>query len=261
MIADQKKRNEIKQPDYSSYARFYDHFELAGREESEELNVFLDELFSINGVKSIVDFACGTGAQSIGLARAGYQVTACDLNPQMLEIAARKAGKLKLNFITGNMRDCDYGRFDAAICIFNAIGHLQPDDCRVFFANAIKHLNPGGLFVVDILNFAAMQGGAFKEYKYMSREALIDNMLVHHVRDCTLDSRRRQISVKSVTRWQDGFNAPGEIREDWQMQTYDGKELQEMLTSAGFTEVNLFGLTGTEFDPVESDSILAVCQK
>lgn len=261
MVADHKTKNALKQPDYSSYAKFYDFFELAGREETKELNVFLDELFSINGVKSILDFACGTGAQSIGLARAGYKVTACDLNPKMLELAARKAKKLKIKFNVGDMRDSNYGHFDAAICIFNAIGHLQTDDCRIFFANAHKQLNPGGLFVVDILNFTAMQAGAFKEYKYMSREAIIDSMLVHHARDGKLDSRHRQISIKSVTRWQDGFNPPGEICADWQMQIYDAEELQEMLTTAGFTEVTLFGPTGSEFDPLKSDSILAVCQK
>lgn len=30
----------MKQPDYHNYARFYDYFELAGYDESEELNIF-----------------------------------------------------------------------------------------------------------------------------------------------------------------------------------------------------------------------------
>jgi 2-polyprenyl-3-methyl-5-hydroxy-6-metoxy-1,4-benzoquinol methylase len=251
----------LKQPDYSAYARFYDYFELAGHEESGELNVFLDELFKLNKVSSVVDFACGTGAQSTGLARVGYKVTASDLNPAMLKIAARKAGKMKIGFVAADMRTCSLGTFDAAICIFNAIGHLSRDDCRLFFANACKQLNPGGLFVVDILNFTAMAAGVFKEYKYMSREAIVDGMLVHHVRNCTLSKVKRQIRVKSVTRWQDGFNPPAEIHEDWQMQIYDADELRQMLYEAGFTEINLFGLTGTEFSAETTDSILAVCQK
>lgn len=257
----QKTVSELKQPDYGRYARFYDFFELAGHEETQELNVFLTELFTINGVKSVLDFACGTGAQSIGLAKAGFTVTACDLSPQMLEVAAIKAGKLKLDFRTGDMRTASYGLFDAAICIFNAIGHLRRDDCRAFFANACGQLNPGGLFVVDILNFTAMAGGVFKEYSYMSREAIIDSMLVHHVRDCKLSRPRRQISIKSVTRWQDGFNAPDELNENWQMQIYDGEEIREMLLGAGFEEVMLFGPTGSDFDPEKSDSVLAVAQK
>lgn len=252
---------QLKQPDYTAYARFYDYFELAGHEDSAELNVFLHELFSINKVSSVADFACGTGAQSIGLAKAGYKVTASDLNPEMLKIAARKAGKTKLQFVNADMRTANLGNFAAAICIFNAIGHLSQPDCRQFFANAYKHLNAGGLFVVDILNFTAMAAGIFKEYKYTSREAIIDGMLVHHVRNCSFSKVRRQIRIKSVTRWQDGFNPPAEMHEDWQMQIYDADELQEMLFSAGFAEIKLFGLTGTEFSAEKTDSILAICQK
>jgi len=271
-----KSSKVLRQPDYSSYARFYDYFELAGQKESKELNVFLAELFKINDVKSIIDFACGTGAQSIGLARAGFVVTACDLNREMLEQAkikaqkaeksgksgkAGKTGKLHLTFKAADMREADYGQFDAGICIFNAIGHLTREDCRKFFANAFSQLNPGGLLVVDILNFPAMAGGVFKEYKYMSRESIVDGMLVHHVRNCTLSRVRRQIRVRSVTRWQDGFSDPGEISEDWQMQIYDADELQSMLLDAGFSEIQLFGPTGNEFSHDTSDSILAISQK
>ncbi|NCB37689.1 MAG: class I SAM-dependent methyltransferase [Erysipelotrichia bacterium] len=251
----------LRQPDYSGYARFYDYFELAGREESEELNVFLDDLFRINGVKSILDFACGTGAQSIGLAKLGYDVTAADLNRQMLNIAIQKAKNIELKFLESDMCTARHGTFDAAICIFNAIGHLDRENCQKFFVNALEHLNPGGIFVTDILNFCAMNGGAFKQYKYMSREALIDGMLVHHVRNCKLDKSNRRISVKSQTRWQNGVGKPGEIQDNWQMQLYDAEELQKMLSDAGFAEIVLFGPTGCEFDKLTSDSILAVCQK
>lgn len=188
------KSTDLRQPDYNAYARFYDHFELAGHGESKELNVFLVELFKMNGIKSIIDFACGTGAQSIGLARAGFKVTACDLNPEMLKMARKKAGKTPITFKVIDMRDGEAGKADAAICIFNAIGHLSREDCGRFFANAARQLNPGGLLVLDILNFTAIATGVFKEYKYMSREAIIDGMLVHHVRNCSLSRKLRQIS-------------------------------------------------------------------
>lgn len=261
MTVKEKNSTRLQQPDYSSYARFYDYFELAGREESEELNVFLDELFRINGVKSIIDFACGTGAQSIGLARAGYLVTACDLNPEMLKIAAQKAGRTSIKFQVADMRTRNPGKYDAALCIFNAIGHLTRDECSQFFANAWQQLNQGGLLVVDILNFTAMAAGALKEYKHMSREAIIDGMLVHHVRNCSLNRKKKQISIKSVTRWQDGISPPAEITDDWQMQIYEAEELQNMLEVAGFSEINFFGMAGCDFEPDSTDNILAICQK
>mgnify|MGYP001159231485 FL=1 len=251
----------LRQPDYAAYARFYDYFELAGHEESEELNLFLDELFDMNNIESVVDFACGTGAQAIGLARAGYRVTAADLNSEMLKLARKKAKGLKIKFIEADMRSADLGTHDAAICIFNAIGHLTRDECRDFFKNAINHLNPNGIFVTDILNFRAMQGKGLSQYRRMRREAVIDELLVQHSRKCTLLKADRQLRIESITRWQDGVHAPQEIIDDWQMQLYDSKELHEMLKAAGFREVSFFAAAGCEFDETTSENILAICQK
>lgn len=251
----------LRQPDYAAYARFYDYFELAGHEESEELNLFLDELFDMNNIESVVDFACGTGAQAIGLARAGYRVTAADLNSEMLKLARKKAKGLKIKFIEADMRCADLGTHDAAICIFNAIGHLTRDECRAFFENAIKHLKPNGIFVTDILNFRAMQGKGLSQYRRMRREAVIDELLVQHSRKCTLLKADRQLRIESITRWQDGVHAPQEIIDDWQMQLYDSEELHEMLKAAGFREVSFFAAAGCEFDETTSENILAICQK
>ncbi len=254
----------MKQPDYANYAAYYDYFELAGFEESEELNIFLNELFKINKIKSVVDFACGTGAQSLGLAKYGYRVTAADLSSEMLQIARKKAEKHKnidLIFRVGNMVEANFGIFDAAICIFNAIGHLTRQQCRDFFANAWRHLEKGGLFVVDIFNLQALVAGSFEEYGYMSRELLIDGQLINHVRNCELDEEHQIISIRSKTRRQNGTHQPEEIDDFWQMQVYEQKELKSMLKAAGFKEIAFFGPTGSEFEPEKSDIILAVCQK
>ncbi len=251
----------LQQPDYSLYAKFYDYFELAGHEESEELNIFLHELFSINGVKTVTDLACGTGAQSIGLARRGYRVIASDLNMAMLQVARKKAGRRHVLFVQSDMRRPAVGQTDAVICIFNAIGHLSRNDCDRFLGEVYKQLDPGGIFVFDILNFSAMKTELFREYESMSREAIIDGLLVQHARQCRLDRRRRQIGIESITRWQDGRKKPGQLCDNWTMQIYDADELKLMLEKAGFREMVFFGPTGTEFDSETSDSILAVCQK
>ncbi len=254
----------MKQPDYERYAEYYDFFELAGYEESEELNLFLNELFKINGVRTVLDFACGTGAQSIGLARMGYLVTAADISGKMLEIAQKKAAKYKKQpqkFVKSSMVDANLGNFDAVICIFNAIGHLDTVECRQFFKNAASHLHPGGIFVVDIFNLQALVNGAFAEYSYMSRELVVGGHLINHVRNCKLDSATRTIAVSSKTRRQDGSHRPEEIVDTWEMRVYDADELKGMLHEAGFNEIILFGATGTPFDPAESEVILALCQK
>jgi ubiquinone/menaquinone biosynthesis C-methylase UbiE len=253
----------MKQPDYENYAQFYDYFELAGYEESDELNIFLNEVFNLNDISSVLDVACGTGAQSIGLAKRGYKVTAADKSPAMVKLAQQKAAKrpkLTINFRVANMIDTEYGCFDAAICIFNAIGHLTKKQCGAFFLNMVKNVKKGGLFVTDIFNFTALNAGVFAEYKYMSREMVIAGKLINHVRSSELDPLNRTIHTSSSTRLQDGGNEPSQIDDSWEMKIYDADELTDMLKSAGFKEVNLFGSCGTEFDKDSSDSILAICQ-
>lgn len=253
----------LKQPDYTTFARFYDKFELEGNAETAELNVFLTEVFKKNNAKTVLDFACGTGAQSIGLARNGFKVTAADLDEGMLAVAAQKAkkAKLKMDFRKGNMKSARYGTFDAAICIFNAIGHLTRLDCSKFFKNAYKSLNDGGIFVFDILNFNALKDKAiFELYKDFEAEAEVDNWLVRRVRDCSLNKRFKQVQIKSYTAWNDSIHFDSLI-EKWNMQIYEAKELLEMLDMAGFNKVELYDQNGCKFVENKSGSIMCVCHK
>lgn len=252
----------LNQPDYERYAKFYDTFELAGHSESKEINYFLRALFSINGIKTVADLACGTGAQSLGLAKSGYKVTACDLNSEMVELAKSKAGKIKnIVFKCGDMRYDNYGSFDATISIFNAIGHLSRQDFRKFLKNSKNQLNENGLLIFDILNYESMATSLFDEYKYMKKEALIDDSFVCHIRNCELDKRKKQIKIQSVVHVQDGINPPEKWVEEWEMQIYTSSQIVTLLEKAGFREIQLFGQNGTPFEKDKSDSILAVAQK
>lgn len=252
----------LKQPDYTTFAKFYDYFELEGTTETVELNDFLTEIFNKHSVKSVLDFACGTGAQSIGLARSGFDVTAADLDEAMLKIASKKSRKekLKIKFLQGNMKSAKYGTFDAAICIFNAIGHLTRLDCSKFFRNAYNSLNDGGIFVFDILNFTALKTDVFDLYKHFDEEAEIDGWLVKRVRDCSLNRRLRQISIKSYTAWNNTLHFDS-LTEDWQMQIYDKNELVKILNYAGFTKLEFFDQNGAPFDENTSGSIMVLCEK
>lgn len=252
----------LDQPDYSRYAEYYDFFELAGFSESKDMNCFLDDLFTINGVKTVVDFACGTGAQTIGLAKAGFSLTASDLNPEMVKIAQKKSKRLKnITFCCGDMCNEKYGKFDAAICIFNAVGHLTRPDFIKFLSNAKDNLNAGGLLVFDILNYEAMKTSLFEEYAHMSKEVIIKDHLISHVRNCTLNKRKKQIEISSLICSQDGTHKPEKWSENWQMQIYTSDQIVRLLNKAGFKEIHIFGLNGTPFNNELSDSILAVAQK
>jgi hypothetical protein len=158
------------------------------------------------------------------------------------------------------MIDSAYGRFDAAMCIFNSIGHLNRSECQKFFLNTVANLSSDGIFVVDIFNFSAMAAGKFKEYQRLSRQLSLDGKIIDHARECELDLSQKKIETASHTRIQNGFDKPISFKDNWSMQIYDADELVLMLTKAGFRQIDLFGSCGTEFETKTSDVIMAIAQ-
>jgi SAM-dependent methyltransferase len=77
----------------------------------------------------ILDCACGIGLLAVGLAEAGFRVTACDASPAMAERTLALANAHGVKVAT---RVCrwdqlpDQGwqdRFDAVVCVGNSLGH------------------------------------------------------------------------------------------------------------------------------------------
>ncbi len=111
------------------------------------------------GATQVLDCACGIGTQAIGLARAGYRVTATDLSAGAVQRAREEAQRfgVQLHLATADFRrleDALPGRFDAVVCLDNAIAHLQGDDeLREACASMRGRLHPGGLLVVSIRDY------------------------------------------------------------------------------------------------------------
>jgi SAM-dependent methyltransferase len=77
----------------------------------------------------ILDCACGIGLLAVGLAEAGFQVTACDASPAMVERTQELA---RAHGVEVSTRVCrwdqlpDQGwqdRFDAVLCVGNSLAH------------------------------------------------------------------------------------------------------------------------------------------
>ena len=105
----------------------------------------------------VLDIACGTGEYAAAMARAGYKVYACDLDPEM----ARRAGEKKqvyafqADMLMLTEHKALSGRlFDLVYCIGNSLVHL-PDEEAVGKALREMHklLKPGGHLVLQIINY------------------------------------------------------------------------------------------------------------
>ena len=116
-----------------------------------------------HNVHRILDCACGTGLQSIGLAKEGFSVIGSDLSEKMLEIArenAKKNGIKDVGFLQSDFREIRSkvnNCFDAVICMGNSIPHLmQNSEILEAFKNIYDCLKEGGIAVFDIRNYDDM---------------------------------------------------------------------------------------------------------
>jgi len=95
-----------------------------------------------------LDVACGTGRHLEFLGET-YSTVGVDRSRKMLRIARQRLPGVRL--IQGDMRTFRLQeRFDVVSCLFSAIGHLTTEeDVRTTFANFARHLNPGGVAIVE----------------------------------------------------------------------------------------------------------------
>lgn len=223
---------------YSALAPYYDEF---NRDVPyDRILRFYRRLFRRAGLRPrlVLDLACGTGAMSVRLAAAGYEVIGADASPQMLSIAAERevpADAVPPIWLCQRMERLDlYGTIDAAVCCLDGVGYVtNPAVLARAFARVRLFLNPGGVFVFDVNSAArlrALDGAAF------TRECE-DAFCVYQA-----DFAPR---TKKLTYTLDLFEREGGL---WRRSTeyhteraWETEELRDLLLEAGFAEVEVFG--------------------
>ena len=97
-------------------------------------DILLNELpADLTGAR-VLDAGCGTGALAVEAARRGAVVTAVDLSPRLIHLAAerlpRDLGRGSITFIAGDMLDDPQGRFDHVVAMDSLIHYRAPDMVR-----------------------------------------------------------------------------------------------------------------------------------
>ncbi|MFP4126589.1 MAG: class I SAM-dependent methyltransferase [Alphaproteobacteria bacterium] len=107
------------------------------------------------GVRRVLDLGTGIGRHALALARAGFEVTACDAAPAGLEVcrAEAAAAGLAIRLDEAQMTDLPYGdgAFDYVLA-FNVIYHGEPGVVRRAIAEIHRVLAPGGLYQGTMLS-------------------------------------------------------------------------------------------------------------
>ena len=110
----------------------------------------------------VLDASCGIGTQAIGLAQAGFAVTATDISPASVERCAREAAARGLALATAvaDIRVLDIAGAvgcAAAVSFDNALAHLLEDaDLAAACAALRRVLRPGGTLLASIRDYDQM---------------------------------------------------------------------------------------------------------
>jgi ubiquinone/menaquinone biosynthesis C-methylase UbiE len=138
---------------FEPYARFYD-LDYAGMD--ADLPVI--QQFAMRCGSPILELACGTGRVLLPLAHQGYRVTGVDVSPSMLNRARGKVAleglEDRVTLMQQDMRDLSLdGLFSLALVVSNSFLHLMTiDDQLAALKGVRRHLDPGGLLLLDVFN-------------------------------------------------------------------------------------------------------------
>jgi SAM-dependent methyltransferase len=149
-MTDSWQAGESARETYDAYASAYDEFNRGymyerwtGRllSKAEEAGLQGDRL---------LDIGCGTGLSFIPMLDRGWQVTACDISPAMLDVARSKVGD-GATLLTADMRELPVlGEFDLIWAVNDAINYLlTTEELEAALVGMRKNLAPDGVMLFD----------------------------------------------------------------------------------------------------------------
>lgn len=220
----------------SNYHLIFEDWEASIRRQATVLGAILQCECGPAAAVKVLDCACGIGTQALGLAKLGFQVTACDLSTAAVERIRMEAEKrgLSVRAFVEDMLDLSEvpdGEFDAVISMDNALPHLESEERLLQAAIQMRRkLRPDGLFMASIRDYdsLAREKPTVQGPNFYSDEK--GRRIVHQVWDWKDD--RRYTFHLYITR---------EIPDGWESQHYVSDyraimrdELSEILARSGF---------------------------
>jgi SAM-dependent methyltransferase len=241
---------ELLAPFYDLYTHDYQHAGWLGNIEAIALG------HGLTGHR-LLDVGCGTGKSFMPMLARGYQVTACDISPGMVE-RAREAGEADgAEVLVADARELpDLGPFDIAMALDDALNYLLSDEeLAMVFEGVARNLRRGGIFVFDLnslltyrqmftRDMATEVGDAFFCWRGEERgEDLVPGSVATSVIEVFSSGGGecwRRYSSRHVQR----HHPPASV--------------ERLLRDAGFELLSRRGqMTGTSIDPVGEDELHA----
>ena len=244
--------------EYFSLAGFYDRI-MSDTDYDRWAEHYVKIFAHMNAdVKTILDLACGTGIITCRLAEKGYELIGVDLSPEMLMEANARAAAGKYDiapmFINQDLRELDmYGTSDAAICSFDGVNYLQPEDIADVFKRVSYFVRPGGVFIFDVnteAKFRKMDGMTYVDE---------DDDFFCVWRTDYYEEDRECVYCVDIFRSEGGlWDRTSEEHVEY---THDTDSLLAALSENGFEDIKVYGELSFEPALEDEDRIFICCRR
>ncbi len=205
---------------------------------------------------SVFDQCCGIGSLSRPLAARGFRVVGVDQAQAYIERARSEAERepgLDLSYSAADARDYRLkDHADGVINWWTSFGYAEEDNDNVqMLARAYESLRPGGAFLLDTMNAAAV----LRHFQpaMITRRAIEGGELVL-LRESSIDLPAGALDKRWTYYLPDGRQVEHRSR----VRLYQPHELARLLRSVGFVDVQFFG--GIAAEPLSLDTMRCICR-
>ena len=222
----------------------------------ERFTAAKDEAASLLAIASInagtvLDLGCGPGRHAIPLSELGCQVTGLDLSAHLLKLAQQRAKATPIEWVQQDMRQFERpNSFDLIISMWTSFGYFDdPADDLAVLRQCRSNLRDGGTLIVDIASKEIICRDIEPVHltEYDNGALLIERPLVTH----------------QMTRYENQWLLLKDGRywtRHWHQNLYSGQELSDLMLSADFSSVELYGsLHGDDYD-LNAERLVAVAR-
>lgn len=221
---------------YEKFAYDYDEFgdikDYLGPEKE-----FFEIVFKENNVNTVLDCACGTGHHIYMMDKMGLEVSGSDYSNSMLEVAKNNLSDLNKDI---KLKQCDFRylenafdeKFDAIVCLTTSLPHLHEDDDLITALKSMKNrLNDSGILVLT-------QGATPATLKLPPIEVVVEREDFTRVYVKEYDDRFQTIHILDLYHSKDRLENQ---QYDVKYRLLFDEDYKELLSKAGFTEINFYG--------------------
>jgi 2-polyprenyl-3-methyl-5-hydroxy-6-metoxy-1,4-benzoquinol methylase len=211
---------------------------------------------------SILDMAAGTGNIALELARLKHQVTAIDLDPEMVEKIKLKCDR-ELTNLEAKILDMraitqfEPTSFDTVICIGNSIVHLDSLDEIVSVVEAVyRNLKDNGTFIVQVVNYDRILEKNITSLPVIERQ----EEGITFIR--TYEHENQKIIFNGELIVNRNGNETREVyKNSVELYPLTSDQIHKVLSESGFSKIELFGDFKEAPFNLTSPALIAVAQK